>query len=179
MTNFYATNPFTMVYTELWNIIEARSEINQLVVVGNRIRYDKDRDPHKNNVSTFDLPEILIAPEGISGNLKATSNSTSIAVSYGVRGTTGDFRYTEFLAQVQWMLFGTLIDWRNNLGTLQWQGSSFITFVNIESDTIGVSEIDDVQNQVRKRGWANLMRFVVGMSFRTSDVALQLANELP
>ncbi len=179
MTEFFAPNPLTLLYTGLWDILEARSEMTEgLVVEGNRIRYDKDRDPHKDNISTQDVPEILIAPEGLSGNLKSSSSSTSIVQAFGVRSSTADFRYNEFLAQVQWLLFGTLIDWRNNLGLLQWQGKSFVTSVQLITTTIGFSDIDEIQGDERKRGWADLMQFDVGMMFTSSDVALELANTI-
>ena len=180
MPTFYADNPLTMVYSELWKIIEARSELDQLVVQGNRIRYDDrdNRDPHKDNISTQDVPEILLASEGITGNLKSSSNGTSLQFAYGVRTTTGDLRYTDFLAQVQWMLLGSLVDIRQTLGVLTWQGKKFIESVNLESTTIGFSDLDIIQGGDRKRGWADLMRFIVSMRFNTADISLELINQL-
>ena len=179
MPDFYADNPFTMVYTELWTILEQRSELSQLVAVGNRIRYDQTRDPHKRTISTADVPEILIAPESLVSNLKSSSSSTSIDVTYGVVTATGDYRYTDFLAQVQWMLFGTLIDWRNTLGQLTWQGKSFVIGVRIDTETLGFTDLDAIQEVERKQGWTSLLQFTVNMMFKTSDVQLQLTNELP
>jgi len=176
MVDFFAVNPFTMVYTELWTIIEARAEIDELVLVSNRIRYDETRDPHKENISTRDVPEILLAPEGIVSNLKASTNSTTVTKVYGIRISTGDYRYTSYLAQVEWMLFGALVDIRNTLGALQWQGKSFIQSVRIDSNVLGFSDVDDVQRQERKRGWADLMRISVDMRFSQSQLTVQLST---
>lgn len=178
MTDFYATNPLTMVYTKLWDILAARAEVDDLVVVGNRIRFDTNRDPVKYNISTADVPEILIAPESITGNLKSSSSSTKIDQIFGVVSATGDLRYTTFAAQVQWFIFGCLINWQNTLGTLLWQGKSFIDYVRLEDETVGFTSADAVLEERRKVGWTSLMRFTVGMHFTTSDVALELPNEL-
>ena len=178
MPNFYATNPFTMVYTELWNILEQRAEIDGLVSVGNRIRYDGTRDPHKRTISTADVPEILIAPELLVSNLKSSSSGTSIDVTYSVVTATGDFRYTIFLAQVQWMLFATLVDWRTTLGSLQWQGKSFISGLTIDTETLGFTDLDAVQEVERKQGWTSLLQFTVNMMFTTSDIQLPLTSEI-
>ena len=178
MPDFYADNPFTLVYTELWTILEQRSEIDLLVKEGNRIRYDKTRDPHKRTISTADVPELLLAAESTISNLKSSSSSTSIDVSYGIVAATGDYRYTIFLAQVQWMLFGVLLDWRNTLGQLTWQGKSFVIGVQMISETLGFTDLDAIQEDERHQGWPRLLQFTVNMTFKTSDVQLQLTNEI-
>lgn len=178
MPDYFSTNPLTMVYTELWSIVEKRPEITAIIAEGNRIRYDKDRDPHKRNISTADVPEILIAPEGITGNLRSTSSSTEIVVRYGVVTATADFRYTTFLAQVQWIFLALLIDWKNTLGCLKWCDKSFVKGVSLISDDVGFTDADPIQEARRKKGWTGLLRFDAKMVFTTTDISHVLISEL-
>ena len=182
MTDFYAPNPLTMLHDELWRILELRSEIGVLVKEGNRIKfnYTDDRDPFKDNASSTDFPELVLAPEALSGNLKSSSSSTDINQTYVLRTSTGDYRYNQFLSQVQWMLLGVMVDWRNNIGALTWgvADKPFIKSVNIDSNIMGFTEVDLQGEHMRKRGWSDLMRVNIGMMFTTSDVALELANTI-
>ena len=180
MTDFFAPNPLTMLHDELWRILDLRSEIGVLIKEGNRIKFNyvDDRDPFKQNASTYDFPELVLAPETLSGNLSSSSSSTSIDVIYVLRTSTGDYRYNQFLAQVQWMLLGTMVNWRDTIGAITWQGKPFIKSVNIDSNIMGFTEVDLQGENIRKRGWSDLMRFNIKMMFTTSDVALELANTI-
>lgn len=177
MLDHYTTNPIVMIYTELWKILADRPEISGLIEEGNRIRFDETRDPTKRTTSTADYPELIIAPETVIGNLKSSSSSSSFVFRYGVVTSTGDFRYTTFLAQVQWILLGVLVDWRNTLGCLNWCGENFVKGVRLESDALGFTDVDPVVEVNRKRGWSSLMRFDVETAFKTSNVAKILTSE--
>lgn len=176
--DYFAENPLTMVYNELWNQLEARTEFDELIKEGNRIKFNYS-DPAKvvkTNISEYDVPEILASVESVTGNLRSSSNSTSIIVTYGLYTATADYRYNDYLAQVQWTLLCTLVDWHSVVGQLKWNGRPFIKQVSLIEDTIGAADINPLTQTVRKSGWTSFLTFSVRMDFKTNEDFVSLDN---
>lgn len=163
-------DPFLMVYEALWSMVEDSAPLEALVRPGNRIRFDKsdDRDPFKVQISTADLPELMLTSEGTSGlNLQGTSTTSTITRKYSWILATGDYRYVSLLYPVEWALLCAMTEWVEVLTALEWRGNSFVTRCNFVEVSEGYS--DPKENRGIK-GWSTIWRCEVRMDFATADM---------
>lgn len=164
-----ATNPFSMVYSELWSILLKHPAFVRDVNFKNRIRFDvpNNRDPLKATIGAADLPEVMITVENISANLHDTSHTTRIARRYNILASTGDYRYTEFLAPIEWAIFTAFTNWQTTLTALQWKDKPFCKAFRIVTGTAGMSNPQQNRNIV---GWSSVWQCEVEMHFNTADL---------
>ena len=164
------TNPFSMVYDALWELFEAYPDIDDLVLPGNRIKYNKDKvgNPLPQHINDADLPEIVLATDGIGQtNLHQTSCSSSITRTFSWLLSTGDFRLNERLLPVEWMIFVAMHDWQTVLADLLWEGKSFVTRADLLECTNGLSD-PDLNRKIT--GWSAVWRIEVEMHFKHADL---------
>lgn len=166
-------NPFTLVYDALWALVEAHPSFTEMVKAGNRIKYNipDDRDPLKASILTGDLPEVVLVGRTTSGNVMNTSNTSMVTRSYEFLVSTGDFRYTELLAQIEWQLFTATTGWREKLAALEWKNKRFVKRVNMTGSTMGAS---DPERNRKIRGWSCAWGVEVEMHFQTTDLSGEL-----
>jgi hypothetical protein len=170
-------NPFIQVFDALWTMVEDHPDIDTLVLRGNRVKYNSltDRDPLKQNISTGDTPELVLASDGFGANMTNTSCSTMCLRRYSWLVSTGDFRLNKFLLPVEWMLYVAMHDWRRVLTALEWPvGWKFVKRMAIVDVTTGIS---DPERNRSIRGWSALWRLEVEMHFPTADIEALLAEE--
>lgn len=162
-------DPFTSVYTSLWDLVTSRQDLCDLIRVGNRIRFDSliDRDPEKPIVVAGDVPELTIIPTTSIGNLLQTSNSSSIVRQYAFLVTTGDQRLCAGINQIEWLLFRALADWCNTITSITWNGRTFVRMVQLVS---GSTLINDELKNRGIVGWSALWTVSVEMHFATKDL---------
>lgn len=164
-----ATDPFTLVYSALWDMLEANAEFADMVKVGNRIRFDiEKRGVLKPDVSTADLPEVILTTFGGSLNLIDTSSSSKVTRFYQIVISTGDLRLAEYLNPLEWAIFRAMVGWRTTLGALRWKDKSFVKRANVTTGSEG--ESDPERNRGIK-GWSALWTIEVEMHFATADLA--------
>ena len=156
-------DPFSMVYTSLWHLVEANAALNELVLLRNRLRYDRDRDPEKRIVTDADLPELALVSAGVAGNMWNTSSTSMLMRRYNFIVTTGDFRITERLLPVEWALFRALHGWKSILSSLVWNSEHFVKRVNLLDIQEGILRPDD--RRYGPRGWATVWGIEVEMHF--------------
>lgn len=171
-------NPFTLVYSELWAILLRHPAFARDVKYKNRIRFDvpNNRDPAKQTIADADLPEVMLTVESINANLHDTSHTTKIARRYNFLVSTGDFRYNEKLAQVEWAMFTAFCNWQTTLSALMWKDKSFCKAFRILTGTAGMSNPQQNRNIV---GWSCIWQGEVEMHFNTADLqAESLTKEL-
>lgn len=173
MSEEFKTNPFTLVYSGLWDLLLQHPRAALLLREGNQIRFDvlNNRDPLKQAVQVADLPEIILTAETISSNLLSTSSSSSVTRGYAWLISTGDFRYTPLLAQIEWMIFVAMSNWKRVLAALTWKDAHFVKKVNISSANAGFS---DAERNRGIQGWSAAWRVEVEMHFRTADLTDEL-----
>ena len=159
--------PFSKVYDEIWNLLEADVDFTNLFAVGNRIKFNDDetRDAIKQNVTTEDLPEVMLSVSGAAVNLGNTSSSTRIAQTYALIVNTGDMRVNRYINAINWLFLCKLNSWNTSLSALLWVGETFVKTVRVTSVNTGQSQQD------RNRGihgWGAVWNIEVEMLFSKS-----------
>jgi hypothetical protein len=165
-----------MVYDALWELALRAPIIGTTVKVGNRISYGTDSpiDPHKNNASDADLPELTLVTEGISeGNIGRTSCTTSLLRQYSFVISTGDFRANHLLYPIEFALFCAMTGWTTTLTALEWEGQRFVKRCQLVNASEGLS---DPQRNRGIKGWAAIWAVSVEMHFTTSSLKAVLED---
>lgn len=170
-------NPFSIVFTALWDLLLSHPAFSRDVANGNLIRFDSttDRNPKKETLSTADLPQVTLIGETLTANLQNTSSTSMTTRRYSWLVQTGDYRYTEFLARVEWYIFAAMTNWKTRLAALQWKDQAFVKRVNIIQAMSGLNQAQDRQNMA---GWAAVWTLEVEMHFRTQDLLDELIGPL-
>lgn len=164
------SDPFSILYSELWGMCDKHPVLSRHVKTGNRIRFDNDelRQPMKTSIAASDLPELMLDSIGLSVNLAQSSCSTSVVKRFRWILSTGDRRVTEFLYPLEFALVSAFANIHKPLYQLQWQGKTFITNVQPGELTEGMS----VPQQNRNiNGWSLIWPFDITMSFATKEIA--------
>ena len=166
-------NPFTMVFSELWQMLLEHPQFVRDVREGNRIRFDKtgNRDPLKDHVQAADVPEVCLVASTGSANLMGTSSSSSCVRQYSSLVSTGDYRYTEYLGVVEWYIFCALTGWKGRLAALKWKDQNFVKRLNVVSTMAGMSDPERNRNIA---GWSAVWTIEVEMHFNTSGLQGEL-----
>lgn len=161
----------------MWDAALCHPSLVSMVRERNRIRMDRpgDRDPWKETVSAADLPELRLDVDSLTANLMSTSSTTMVTRRYSWVLSTGDFRYTELLAPLEWYLTAAMLKWREKLSTLLWRDKSFVKVVRLTDGSAGYS---DPQANRGIRGWSAIVRVEVEMHFSTADMLLDLGASL-
>lgn len=165
--------PFTMVYTALWEMLLDHPRFARDVKEGNRIRFDmsSNRDPVKGTIADGDLPEVAITAQTVSANLQSTSHTSSCTRRYAILASTGDYRYTERLALVEWYIFVAMMGWQTRLSALTWKDRTFCKRLNLTSAASGLSDPQQNRNIV---GWSAQWQVEIEMHFVTADLLQEL-----
>lgn len=164
-------NPFAQVYSALWNLAESHPHFNA-ISPGNKIRFDgNDSNPIKDRLSATDLPEIMLRIDNTVVNLQNTSSSSEVIRTYLWQFSSGDYRYNELMADLEWAIVCAIVNWPNMLGVLKWHDKSFVKRVTLQNSQTGLS--DPVLNR-NINGWAAMWRSEVIMVFQTSDLLKEL-----
>lgn len=170
-----SSDPFSLVYTALYDMAVACEPLADMVKLGNRIRFDGDTpDPAKRDaVQDADLPELVLVPETGSVNLHGNSSSSRFVRQYAFMISTGTNKLNELLNPLEWALCCGLARWRSAITDLRWpEGSgetSFVKRVDVISATQGQSDPERNRNI---RGWSAVWRCEVEMYIRTADMKL-------
>ncbi len=166
--------PYSKVYDAIWALLEASPDFTALFPEGNRIKFNSadDRAPIKQSVQTGDLPEVMLIVAGGELNLRNTSSTTKSVLNYQVVVNTGDFRLSEYVLPINWLVTCIANQWCSALTALTWRAKTFVKVVRITTNTIGES------NEQRNRGikgFSTLINFEVEMHFETA-VQLQFTD---
>jgi hypothetical protein len=150
-------------------MLEARADFVGLVREGNRIRFDSssDRSPIKGNVSTADLPEVILTSVGGTLNLIDTSSTSKVTRIYQFIISTGDLRLSEYLLPVEWAIFRAMANWRTELTALEWNGRRFVKHLRVTTGSEGESN-PELNRGIK--GWSALWTIEVDMHFVTNDL---------
>lgn len=158
-----ASDPFTLVYDELWSMLEEDKRFD--VLVGNRLKFNQNkREPVKTQMSSADYPEVALLSEGVTGNLCNTSSSSMLVRRFSWVISAGDLR-NEKLFPLEWAIFAGMLAWRHRLTLLTWEGEPFVKNTNIVDSTIQQAE------NMRRRGITGFIAVwtvEVEMHFQTS-----------
>lgn len=160
-----AVNPITLVYDELWVLLESWDGFHKLVKPGNLVRHLVDDESNKGEALNADFPEVRITAEGITPDVQISSGSCVLLYNFSIEVATGNKRSDEMLFPLSWEIFRALIGWHAKLTALTWNGTKFVK--NLHT----VSAIDGRSDRDRDRGiggWATIWSVAVLMVFATS-----------
>ena len=162
-------NPFTLTYDAIWGMLEAHPGFVADVKEGNRIKYnlDVDRDPLKQQILPADLIEVVIAQTNVTANLFISSSGSMCTRQYNILVSTGDWRYTRYLAQVEWDVYTATMLWKERLGALTWKGKTFVKRANIVGASSGAA---DPERNRGIKGWSGVWTVEVEMHFSSNDL---------
>lgn len=174
-----ADDPFTVVMAQTWAMLEANAGFTDLVLVGNRIKFDED-DPVKERVSSADKPEVRLIPltlgpgDNIAQMNVAASNTSLIKFDMELQISTGQVRLVppakvgrENVFRVLWEAIRATYaaDTYFKSVTLTWGEDETVFKVHrfrTLSASIGVLESDLTRGI---EGWSALLAFEVTMNF--------------
>lgn len=165
------SNPFDAVYNGLWTMAETWPTISTLVKPGNRVKFDTDSIPTKSAIAFGDLPELILVPADTVINLGATSSSTYVAREYDWLISTGNYKLTNHMNEVEWALFITHLNWSPTLTSLLYQSKTYVKHVRLINARTGISDPDRNRGL---QGWSSIWRVQVEMHFKTSDLKTEL-----
>jgi hypothetical protein len=140
----------------------------------NYIRYDHEttRDPLKDRVLDSDLPELQLTSAGsLQVNLSFNSCGTMIMRRFAWVISTGDYRLQDRLYPLEFAILCGMLKAQRTLGSIQWNGSSFIKNVRIIDGSNGI--LDPTLNR-GINGWTALWNVELEMHFKQSDLIAHL-----
>lgn len=164
--------PELQVMLGLWQLLEGHRDVTAIFKPGNRIKFlGTNRDPHKEQIATADVPEIRIVPwpGGTLAPIR-TTDSSSGTLMFSVQVATGDKRVDADgagLHYAKWSVFRALADWRELLAALKWRGLPFVQKLSLTSVQDGAAQ-SDLDRGIK--GWSSLWTVSVDVWFRTIDV---------
>lgn len=156
-----AGDPITAIHDAAWAAFEGNPELIALVAPGNRIKLD-NRASLKAAVQNGDLPEVILIPRALVGNLTSTSSSVSFEATFDWLISTGDYRVSHRIAPVLWHLFRAMVEFQENVSKLTYNGRAFTNGCFLNSTNIGES---DAERNRGIRGFSSAMNFTVKMHF--------------
>ncbi len=162
-------NPLRLVYTALWDMLEASAAFLSVVSgTGNRIRNDGTTYMYgKDALAGADLPQVRLLLAGHKVHLEATSNDSFWETVWEIQVATGDVRFLSVL-DVNWVIYRAMLGWHTHITSLTWNSKKF---VHLARPLIIEEALDDKQKTPGNRGWTAVWRGEVKMHFTTSDVA--------
>lgn len=167
-------NPFAAVLSTLWSMLLAHPQFVRDVKEQNRVRFDSvsNRDvPPKESVQVSDLPEVAIAVQSATANMMSTSSTSSFTRQYSILVSSGDFRYNEKLANIEWQISVAMLGWKGRLSALEWKDQRYVKRVNVIGVATGLS---DPQANRNIKGWSTAFTIEVEMHFNTADLIAEL-----
>ena len=170
MTIAAETDPFTLVYNKIWEMIGEHPEVAALVKAGNLIKYTGkggDRQTRKPALSESDVPEIRLTSESTDVNLGATSSRTLLTDVFVLTIRGGSLKY-EVINAVRWAVLRACSCWADQLVTLEWNSKPFIVHglpLKTQQRLLKAKE-----EEGGKMVWMSLLTYEVKMSFDTSDL---------
>ena len=165
------TDPFSLVYERVWDILTGHKPLADLVNLRNRIRFDQtEQDPEKQEIEDSDLPELMLVPAGGEAEPFDTNTTARATQDLELQLTTGDLRVHEVLFPVKWQLLRALVQCGVQLG-----GFDFVRGVGFSNIT---EEFDNDAANRGTRGWSATITIRVDMHFDvTKLVADRLIND--
>jgi len=170
-------NPLRMIYTALWDMLEASTTFTDVVDTGNRIRQDGTTSRYERDIySEADLPSVRIKAAGHKIGLQVTSNSTFIETIWEIEVFTGDLRFLSLL-DVNWAISIAMTGWETSLrDALEWESKGFVHLCRPLRVEEQLSERrhgnrGTMNDQNRgNRGWMAVWRGEVHCNFTTDDM---------
>lgn len=160
-------DPLSLLYAELWRMVDIHPALQKYVKTGNRIRYDSEkRMMVKEQVQASDLPELLLDSTGATMNLFQSSCTTSYTKQLAWILHTGDRRITELCYPLEFAMLQAFATIGKNLDQLCWNDKRFITAI----EPIDLQQGLNNPTNRGVQGWAFVLNFECRLKFETKDL---------
>jgi len=162
------TNPIRLVYSALWDILEAQTDFATAVPSGNRIKYTSTSIPPdaKDTLSTADYPEVRILARGLRAHHHRTSNSSSLEILWEIQVSSGDRRF-QTLFDVEWYVFQAMTDWQAHVAAVAWNGHPL---VNRCRTVEAQANLGDPRRDRGNLGWSSVWAGFTELWITTADL---------
>lgn len=160
-------DPFLLLYRKLWDVVQDHPDLGTYVKTKNQIEFDTTRRPVKETVASADLPELMLIPNSIVGNLHRTSSSTSFTITYQWVLTLGDLRVDTHLFPLQWILVSSMTRAMIDVLSLTWNSKEYVRRFDLTGNITGESQS---QRQSNIKGWSTVQSVEAELYFTTSDL---------
>lgn len=163
-------DPYSLVYDEVWRMLEASPEFCRLVPVRNRVKFSGDNaDPIKREVLSADLPEVRVMARVGDDRPQGSSSSVFKQINYEIQISTGDQRFDSRVFPLVWVIDIAATQWcaAARWRELAWHEHAFVIHA-IQRGQFAFStteQIDQLRNVV---GWSTVKTIEVAMSFPQS-----------
>ena len=169
------SDPFTLVYDGLWDLLEASSSFTALVAEKNRIKFTTTdgliRRPDKDSLTESDIPEVMIYPGPMRFADHRDSSGQSINRIYSVLVTSGerilDAGGSGKFFPVQWEIARALINFDDILD-LTYEATKFVHKIE---QLPTVEGMDDSTLNRDLKGWSAVWQADVQMWFTNTILA--------
>ena len=160
------TNPFTIVYESIWEILESNSAFTDLVPARNRIDFTgTSRDPEKRQATTSDYPEVRIDEWNAAPWAFRDSTCSTFTKGYEISVKTGEKRLQD-MHNVEWEIWRSFNSWIPTLDSKTWETSG--TRFTINCRPLGTEQsLQDRELDRGTRGWSVVWRCEIFMTFVT------------
>ena len=162
-------DPFSAVYSGLWDLAERCDLLTSQVRMQNRIRFDtSSRNPMKDRVSDADFPELMLMSLSTDPQMWNTSGTSKVVKQYAWVATTSDARINRYLNPLEWAIFVAMHGWSDTLAELTWKTRSYVKscqFVNASESLFG-----PLIAKQSPPGWSALWTCQVDMHFSINDI---------
>jgi hypothetical protein len=175
-----STDPFTLVYCSLWDMLEAHTGFTGLVRVGNRIKFLGDRlKPTKQEITDTDLPEVCVEPDGVEPHLQATSARTLLVQKFKIVAASGNQRLDTLgpnginaaIFPVAWEMLRAMIGWTSNLMVLTWPVAGGAPFVHLARPTGLTLALFHPKENRTILGWSAAWQYEVHLNLLSAAMA--------
>ncbi len=165
-------SPPAQVYDALWALAEQSAFFNSLVKIGNRIKFSSKAfvPPDKLEVSSSDLPEVMLVAAASQANLQGNSSSSKLVFNYEWWISTGDMSVIRGILPVTWAIYCAMANWKNVVAPLTWNGATFAKRYDFTNGSVLLTDGDKNRGI---RGFSSVWACEVEMWFKTSDLILQ------
>ena len=158
-------NPLNSAYEAIITSLRDNSLIRDVIRTGNLIVFNELTAKPKSGISTADVPELVMYPSNIKGNLHASSSHCFLTVTWRFMISTGSYR-TNIVNDCTFAVLQTLVNWHTTIKLATWNEVQFIKDVRLSNADLGVSNPDANRNI---KGWATVLD-------AETDFALDLAQ---
>jgi hypothetical protein len=163
-------DPFTVIYKATWEALENHRGFRDLVRPGNRLKLEDGDGPIKQDISSSDLPELVLWPYTIEPMVRANSSSSEFEMTMQPRLAAGDWA-PEKLYRVLWELLVALTPWPSAINNATWEGGNMtVTYVRVEACEIGMSDDEAIRGI---RGWVSLCTLRVKFWVPLAQMAIE------
>lgn len=158
-------SPINLAYDALIAALRDNSLIREIIREGNLIVFNEQEVKPKPGLATADVPELVVYPSNVKGNLHASSSHCFLTVTYRFMISTGTYN-NSILGSCTFAVLQTLVNWHTTLKPTTWEGAQFIVDTRLSNADLGISDPNANRNI---KGWATVLDAEI-------DFALDLAQ---